>query len=182
MQDATQLHSRGKICPAHAELAEFIIASAMNIDLSIPREEWGAWDLTSPEGILIEVKSAAYLHSWTRKDYLRIAFSIRAARPWDAASGKFADQPRRMADVYVFCLLKNQDKDTLDPLDLEQWEFYVLPTGTIEEYERSDSSITLNSLRELCDPIPYNQLRENILDAYSRNRPACPPVLQPPQE
>jgi hypothetical protein len=46
-------------------LAEFIVASAMNIDLSVPREEWSAWDLTSPEGIRIEVKSVAYLQSWT---------------------------------------------------------------------------------------------------------------------
>jgi hypothetical protein len=146
-------------------LAEFIVASAMNIDLSVPREEWDAWDLTSPEGIRIEVKSAAYLQSWTQQDYSQIVFSIRSARPWNASSGKFAEEPQRMADVYVFCLLKHQDKDTLDPLDLEQWEFYVLPTGKLNEYERSDSSITLNSLREPCDPIPYSQLRGKILDA-----------------
>jgi hypothetical protein len=71
--------------------------------------------------------------------------------------------PQRMADAYVFCLLKHQDKNTLDPLNLDQWEFYVLPTKELNSYMRSDSSITLHSLKILCEAIPYSQLREKIL-------------------
>jgi hypothetical protein len=149
-------------------LAEFIVASAMNIDLSVPRKEWSAWDLISPEGIRIEVKSAAYLQSWTQQSLSRIVFSIRPAKPWDASSGKFAERPQRTADVYVFCLLKHQEKNTLDPLNLEQWEFYVLPVGELNGYMRSDSSITLHSLQKLCKAIPYIRLREQILDSGNR--------------
>jgi hypothetical protein len=144
-------------------LAEFIVASALGIDLSVPREEWSAWDLTSPEGIRIEVKSAAYLQSWTQQNLSRIVFSIRPARPWDASSGKFAEEPQRTADVYVFCLLKHQDKETLNPLDLGQWEFYVVPTPILNNYQRSDTSITLNSLNQLSSPVKYKDLRREVL-------------------
>jgi hypothetical protein len=149
-------------------LAEFIVASAMDIDISVPREEWSAWDLTSPDGIRIEVKSAAYLQSWTQQNLSRIVFSIRPAKPWDASSGEFAEKPQRAADVYVFCLLKHQEKSTLDPLNLDQWEFYVLPTRDLNGYTRSDSSITLASLQKICEAIPYKRLREKILDSGSQ--------------
>jgi hypothetical protein len=144
-------------------LAEFIVASAMNIDTSIPRDEWSAWDLTTPEGIRIEVKSAAYLQSWTQRDFSRIAFSIRSARPWDSSSGDMAETPQRTADIYVFCLLKHKNKDTLNPLNLAQWEFYVLSTGKLNNENHSGISITLTSLQKLTPGIVFEKLRETII-------------------
>jgi hypothetical protein len=149
-------------------LAEFIVASVMNIDLSVPREEWSAWDLTSPEGIRIEVKSAAYLQSWTQQELSRIVFSIRPARTWNSSFGKFTEELQRTADVYVFCLLRHHDKDTLNPLDLDQWEFYVLPTRELNSYTRSGSSITLKSLQKLCETILYSRLKEKIIASGNR--------------
>lgn len=43
--------------------AEFIVATATNIDLKIPRDEWAAYDFVTPDNIKIEVKSAAYIQS-----------------------------------------------------------------------------------------------------------------------
>ena len=57
---------------------------------------------------------------------------------------------RRHADVYVFALLAHQDKASVDPLDLAQWKFYVLPTSTLDSRNRSQYSITLKSLSTLC--------------------------------
>jgi hypothetical protein len=143
--------------------AEFIVASALNMDLTIPRDEWSTWDLTSPEGIKIEVKSAAYLQSWSQSSLSKIIFSIRPARAWDGSSGEFATDTRRQSDIYVFCLLKHQDKETLDPLNLDQWEFYVVSTAAINGYQRSNSSITLNSLGSLSRAIQYGDLRREVL-------------------
>jgi hypothetical protein len=145
-------------------LAEFIVASALGIDLSIPRTEWAAWDLTSPEGIRIEVKSAAYLQSWTQKDLSRINFSIRPTRAWNADTGIVAAEPQRSADVYVFCLLKHQKKETLNPLELEQWEFFVLSTVELNNYTHSRTSITLASLQKLTKSISYEDLHSTILE------------------
>jgi len=144
-------------------LAEFIVASALEIDLTVPRGEWSAWDLTSPEGIRIEVKSAAYLQSWTQKKLSQIIFSIRPARSWDADTGSMAEKPQRSADVYVFCLLKHHDKETLNPLDIEQWEFYILSTAELDNYNRSKTSITLASLQKLSRCVSYANLRDAII-------------------
>jgi hypothetical protein len=64
-------------------LAEFIVATALEIDLKAAvRDEWAAFDLESPEGIKIEVKSAAYLQSWSQLKLSNICFSIRPSRYW----------------------------------------------------------------------------------------------------
>jgi hypothetical protein len=42
-------------------LADFIIAKALGVDTSGVREEWAAFDLISPEGTQVEVKSADYI-------------------------------------------------------------------------------------------------------------------------
>jgi hypothetical protein len=143
--------------------AEFIVASALNIDLSAPRDEWSAWDLTSPEGVRIEVKSAAYLQSWAQSSLSKISFSIRPARAWDGNSGEMKEVPSRPSDLYVFCLLKHQDKNTLNPLDLDQWDFYVVPTSMLNNYQRSSTSITLKSLMRLSSPVQFPTLRDEVL-------------------
>ncbi|MDF1498446.1 MAG: hypothetical protein P1P85_03805 [Patescibacteria group bacterium] len=43
--------------------AEFIVATATNINLNVPRDEWAAYDLVTPDNIKIEVKSAAFIQS-----------------------------------------------------------------------------------------------------------------------
>ena len=147
------------------KFAEFIVATALKIDLSIISDCWNAYDLTSPEGVKIEVKSAAYLQSWAQKGFSKVSFSIRAARYWNSSTNEMAEMPSRASDVYVFCLLKHKDQATLNPMKLEQWEFYVLPTVEINNYKRSDSSITLNSLEKLTHGVSYSELRDMIIDA-----------------
>jgi hypothetical protein len=51
-----------------------------------------------------------------------------------------------MAKQYVFLLLAHKDKQTVDPLNVMPWEFYVVPTTDLNKYTRSESSITLKSL------------------------------------
>jgi hypothetical protein len=68
--------------------------------------------------------------------------------------------------VYVFALLAHHHQATLDPLDVAQWEFFVVPTDTLDRRERSQHSITLNSLRALHGPpVDYAGLRGAIADA-----------------
>lgn len=64
-------------------------------------------------------------------------------------------EPKRHADLYVFCHLKHTDQTTIDPLKMEQWDFYILQTFRLDNYERSQSSITINSMRKLTEPKKY---------------------------
>ncbi len=113
------------------KFAEFIVAAALNIDLTVIRDEWSAYDLTSPDGIKIEVKSASYLQSWQQRDFSKISFSIKAAKPWDSIANKYAETPARLSDLYVFCLLKHKEQATLNPMNLDQLEFYMVSTSAL---------------------------------------------------
>ena len=70
-------------------LAEFIVATALGIPTGGTRVNWDPWDLTTPDGIRVEVKSAAYLQSWDQQRLSAISFSTRETRAWDGDSGQF---------------------------------------------------------------------------------------------
>ena len=69
----------------------------------------------------------------------------------------------RQADVYVFCLLKHKDQETINPLNLDQWVFYVLATKKLNESVGSQKTITLSSLEKL-NPLKvvYGELSASI--------------------
>jgi hypothetical protein len=131
-------------------LAEYIVARRLGLAVEGSRAEWAPYDLKTPSGIRVEVKSAAHVQSWHQKKLSTITFAVPETRWWDAESSKQADEAKRHADVYVFALLAHTEKATVDPLNLEQWRFYVLPTKALNERKRSQHSITLKSLENLC--------------------------------
>lgn len=153
-------------------LAEFLVARALGVPLDHPREEWAAWDLTMPEGIKVEVKSAAYVQSWHQDRLSTINFNTPKTRAIDPLTNRQDGDLKRHADVYVLALLSHQDKPTIDPLDLRQWQFFVVPTAVLDARTRSQTSITLPSLRALHGPgIPYGGLRDAVLASL---RCPCP--------
>jgi len=64
--------------------------------------EWDSFDLTTPAGLKIEVKSAAYIQSWPQKKLSMIIFQIRKTRSWDEQTNIQSMESKRQADVYVF--------------------------------------------------------------------------------
>ncbi|MBL1214790.1 MAG: hypothetical protein HND52_15640 [Ignavibacteriae bacterium] len=150
--------------------AEFVVGTAVGLNPENLRDEWDAYDLTTENGIRIEVKSAAYIQSWNQRNFSSISFSIKPARYWDAETNMQRGEAKRHADVYVFCHLKHKDQKTIDPLKMEQWDFYVLPTYRLDNYERSQSSITINSLRRLTEPKKYSDLKTEIEKAFEEQK------------
>lgn len=151
-------------------LAEFIVATATNIDITKVRDEWSAFDLITPSGIKLEIKSAAYLQSWFQRSFSIISFSTKLARHWDSTTNIQSAVAQRHADVYVFCLLKHEDKTTVDPLNLDHWDFYVLATQELNDYKRSQHSITLKSLKGLTTIVGYDKLNAEIILKNSLNK------------
>lgn len=129
-------------------LAEYLVATALGA-ASGARAGWDTVDIRTPEAWCIEVKSAAYLQSWAQSQASGISFSIAPASGWDTQTGTTSAEVLRRSDVYVFCLLHHQDKQTLDPLDLDQWTFYVLPTRVLDEQCPSQKTIRPSSLERL---------------------------------
>lgn len=139
-------------------LAEYLVARALGGPATPVRDEWAAYDLSTADGIRIEVKSAAYLQAWSQRAPSTIGFSVRKARAWDPETNALAETAARHADVYVFALLAHMDKATLDPMNVEQWRFYVLPTSVLDARTRSQHSITLRSLEALCSAVSFAEL------------------------
>lgn len=129
-------------------LAEYLVATALGSEQS-PRREWDAYDLVTTEGIKVEVKSAAYLQSWSQQDYSAIQFSIKPSLGWNAVDNTYSPQSKRQADVYVFCVLKHKDKTTVDPLNVSQWDFYILPTRVLTESLAQQSTLSFSRLNKL---------------------------------
>lgn len=147
---------------ARGVFAEFLVASALGVTGSV-RREWDAVDLISPAGTRIEVKSAAYIQSWHQDDYSRINFRIAPTRAWDEISNEYAAEPRRNSDVYVFCLLAEKDPQMIDPLNLDQWRFFVLNTNILDQQLGAQETLALSRLLQLQPlEVPYTQLAEAI--------------------
>jgi len=129
-------------------LAEYIVACALGVADGV-RAEWDSYDLLTPSKVRIEVKSAAYLQSWFHKKLSSIIFSIRPTRSWDANTNDMENDLRRQGQIYVFCVLSHKDKATVDPLNLEQWEFYLLSADILNEKFPTQKTISLSSLLKL---------------------------------
>ena len=125
-------------------LAEFIVASALGIDTTVSRRDWTEYDLLSPSGRKIEVKCSAYLQSWNPERLSKIQFSIRPSRSWDAESA-YSDSLKRWSELYVVGPYASKDRSET-PLQLERWEFYLLPTEILNQKCGAQKTITLNSL------------------------------------
>lgn len=130
------------------KLAEFIVSRAVNATTEM-RIEWDMFDLITPDGIKIEVKSAAYVQSWQQAKNSTISFGIALAKGWQASTNTYATEIKRSADVYVFCLLNEQDRSVVNPLNLDQWEFFVLATEQINQEKGNQKTIGLNSLLKM---------------------------------
>ncbi len=148
-------------------LAEFIVARALGGPWTAVRDEWAAFDLETPDGIRIEVKSAAYLQAWHQRELTRIVFQTPATRAWDPETNVQSEIVVRQASVYVFALRAHQDKSTIDPLNIDQWRFYAVPTETLNRRTRSQQSITLKSLEGLCASVRFHELAEAVRQAAS---------------
>jgi hypothetical protein len=148
-------------------LAEFIVASAIDV-LKKPREEWDAYDLITNDGLKIEIKSSSYLQSWEQSELSKIIFGIQPTIVWEN-NNKRSNEAKRQADIYVFCVLSHKDKTSVNPLDLSQWDFYILPTVVLNEERPNQKKITLSSLLQLNpEKVKYNNLESSINNAYNK--------------
>jgi len=151
---------------SRGNLAEFIVAQALGITQGV-RATWDSFDLLTARGLKIEVKSSAYVQAWTQKRLCTPTFGIAPAKGWDPDTNVYSEK-RRHAHVYVFCLLHHTDQQTIDPLDLDQWTFYVLPTRMLDEHHPTQKSLGLGTLRRLgAEEVGFAEL-SGVIGAFER--------------
>ena len=159
-------------------LAEFIVATAIGVDTSEAHEDLYPYDLTMPcsgmDDCKIEVKSSAYVNSGAHVGPSEISFRCGRSRRTERGKEVLpAEEARRASDVYVFCLQFCRDRAEVDPLNLDQWLFYVLPTATFEDKCPNRKTISLPGLHKLrAALVDYGNLRPAIEAAYMASKQA----------
>lgn len=156
--------------------AEFIVLQAIhsqsdsNTAQPNLRAAMDSYDLLSPEGIRIEVKSSAYIQSWTDNLPAKISFRIAPAK----APDKFGNysknsEYKRHSDVYVFCVWTATNKEQ-NILDLSLWDFYVIATKTLDQKVQNQKTITFHSLLSLNpQKVDYFGIYEAIKNEATKN-------------
>jgi len=140
--------------------AEFIVGSALGV-VDTPRTEWDYVD-HQYNGKTIEVKSAAYVQSWAQEKLSTISFDISKKTPWYAETNTWGTEPVRSADCYVFCLYTEIEVNKANVLNIDDWEFYVLSTETINREFKDQKSVALSRITRLCKTVAFDELKESI--------------------
>lgn len=130
-------------------LAEFLVARALDLD-SIARSEWGLYDLLYGD-TRIEVKSSAYIQSWEQEQIYSPRFDIHTP-----SAGK------RPSDVYVFSLLNEKNRESVNPLDLNQWDFYIVKTTIIDDTFDSQKSVALSIIEPIAMRVKFSGIKQAV--------------------
>lgn len=143
-------------------IAEFIVALDLGVADTI-QNNWKSYDLETKDGIKVEVKSSAYIQSWKQSKLSRIEFGINPTHKWDAETNETDENLKRQSDIYIFCLLATQDQSLIDPLDVDQWRFFILSTKVLNSRLSNKKTISLKALQEL-GPLEarYGQIGDRI--------------------
>ncbi|MGY1632232.1 hypothetical protein ACI784_11070 [Geodermatophilus sp. SYSU D01186] len=145
-------------------LAELLVARAVGA-ASRPRIEWDAYDVLTPEGIRLEVKSGAYLQAWEQSRLSTVVFGGLSARTWSSTDG-YSAATSYNADAYVFAVHTSIDHDRYDALDAGQWSFWVLPQHVVAS--TGQRSMRLSRVEALAGAgIPYADLAERIREVVA---------------
>jgi hypothetical protein len=111
--------------------------------------EWASHDVETDDGLRIEVKAGAYLQAWEQRTPSQIRFSGLRACTWSSEGG-YSEAKSYNADVYVFAVQTAREHAVYNPLDMAQWEFYVLPRPEVAALDAD--SVSLSTVREAAGP------------------------------
>lgn len=144
--------------------AEYLVARALGVTRTGVRVEWDAVDIVAESGLRVEVKSVSFLQSWAQTQASTPTVSIPETRAWDVRTGQYETEVRRQADVYVICVLDVTAVADLDPLNLDQWRFLVVPTRVLDSEAPGQKSIVLHRLAALSGVTEcmYAELRDTV--------------------
>lgn len=152
--------------------AEWMVTKIIGLPAEEARSTWHPWDISTPEKVRLEVKASAHWQSFhdpadeVADNPSKIRFErLKTKWPLDAFGKRVADTETYNADLYIFCAELCIDRDAWNPLDLRQWQFYVLERETLRSLNQK--SMNLNTLRKTAErtgrgSLAAAQLRENV--------------------
>lgn len=129
------------------QIAEFIVAKALGQDVPYNKNGWTLWDLNY-NGKRIEIKESGYFYSWQNNG------KVSQVRTFgiNKAYSRYKDNTspfERQNDVYVFCLNTGETMEDSNPLEMDHWRFWVVPTSTINRLCGDNKHISLGRLKKI---------------------------------
>jgi hypothetical protein len=143
-------------------LAEYIVAVLLGVDKT-PRNPWLPFDLKLNDGTTIEVKTMSRLQAWAQKQLSDPKVVISEKRSWNPDTGILEQTPSLNADIYVICYFTSEEHLAADPLNLDQWIFFVLVKKEVGEVLKMSKSISLKALNKMNKrPLKAPELQNEI--------------------
>lgn len=110
----------------------------------------------------VEVKETSYFHSWQTDEEKKChqkRFGItKAYSEYMDNTSEFG----RQNDLYVFCLVTGETRADSNSLQLENWEFYVVPTSIVNEQCEDGKTVSLSRVQKMADKVDYAHLKEKV--------------------
>jgi hypothetical protein len=137
-------------------LARYLVANALGLAGGV-RDESAPFDLETENGMKIDVQSFSPFQSEIQ-EHSKLSSGIKPAHSGNEATGKFAEEILSEVDVYVLCVLGNREtvRDRVDPLNLHQWDFYVVKASLLNEESSTHQAGLI--------PVKYAELGATIRD------------------
>ena len=148
-----------------AEYIECLVAELLDRQWTLPwmnGYDWAPWDLEHDSGAKLEVKQSAARQPWhvgETSERSAPRFDIAPRTGYWTREGPWIEQPGRSADIYVFAWHGESRESFADHAAPEQWEFFVVRSGSLPAAQRS---IGLNSLRALVQGIRFGSLARAV--------------------
>ncbi len=156
-----------EIYDLQSKMAEYIVAKALGLKEAQNAGDWTLYDILY-RGKRIEIKETAYFHAWQTDEEPK---SRQRTFGITKAYDKYQDSTselKRQNDIYVFCLNTGETKAESYPLELKNWEFYIVPTSVINDVCKDGKSISLSRVRKLSPRVEYTNIKtviDGIIDA-----------------
>jgi hypothetical protein len=143
-------------------VAEYLVHKAVG-GIGNSRVNWDACDIEMSDGTKIEVKTSGYLQTWSQTKPSTLAFDISKKDPWLASENRFLGRKCRYADVWVFAIHTETDRDKAEPLDPTQWQFLVTTSKWLDAEFKDQKSVRYSILcSKGLDLVRYSDLYKTI--------------------
>ena len=151
-------------------IAEFLVEKALVIDKAQNTDYWTLWDILY-RGYRIEVKETGYYHPWNENGKISFQrkFGITKANS-NYESEETENKYERQNDIYVFCLNTGDTRETSNPMNVNNWEFYIVRTAVINQECGNNKHISLGRVRKIAKSVKYEKIKECIDEIINEMR------------
>jgi hypothetical protein len=145
-------------------VAEYLVSCAVGIE-SKPRDPWNYCDVITNHGTAIEIKATGFVQAWhyeQKPKRIVPAVVLKPTKRYDPENPTIAKDKTLNADKYVICYHKEEDMARADPMDVDQWSFWILDRKDIDVLLKTRKSITIASLRKNHQELDYSGLKDAL--------------------